>query len=245
MKTTLGFVLVSFSLMTLSGCGDTSGSSKQLSEEVISAKSSAQFHMSLKESAMSGVQSVIVDVDHVEVLLNYKGKNLRLHLLQDLGPIDLLNLGQSLEIRLADLEVPADMTMSQVRLLLKEDGHSLIKESGESCALQTPSGQQSGLKIKVNKDLTFAAGVNYLMDLSIDLDRQIVLQGNGGCLMKPVIHMSSFMVIDPIDDAIPPVIDDGSGDSSTDVDADDEDPGSWTDLTEEDLARGDEELTDG
>jgi hypothetical protein len=229
--------------LALVGCvSEDSGSQNQ---------PNALVSMNLKQSSMAGAQSLIVDVDHVEVLLKRDGENYRLHLLPNLGPIDLLNLGQSLELGLADLNMPENFQMSQVRLLLREGGHYLVKADGTSCALQTPSGQQSGLKIKVDEHMLFQSGMSYTMDLSIDLDHQIVIQGNGGCLMKPVIHMSSLTEIVPVvdDGDTPPIIDDGTDDPPSDVDDDENvaNPGmgdgeEWTDINPDDLPVIDSEL---
>lgn len=52
--------------------------------------------------------------------------------------------------------------------------------------LQTPSAQQSGLKIKIDKDLDL--DINTLT-LDFDAEKSIVETGNGGYILKPVIKV--------------------------------------------------------
>lgn len=102
------------------------------------------------------------------------------------GVYDLLKLTGGITQILADSEVPAGY-MSQIRLVL--GSNNTIKVDGETKPLNTPSAQQSGLKLQVNEDLE--DGENYAFLLDFDVEKSIVAQGNGGYSLKPVIRINT------------------------------------------------------
>lgn len=112
---------------------------------------------------------------------------------QSLGPInagvyDLLELTGGISVLLVDnFEVPSGM-LNQIRLVLGEDNSVVI--DGETHELQTPSAQQSGLKIKVNETLDPNFTYEFLLDFTVD--ESIVIAGNSGNInLKPVIYASA------------------------------------------------------
>ena len=102
------------------------------------------------------------------------------------GVYDLLKLTGGITQLLADSEVPAGY-MSQMRLVLGSANTVVV--GGEEKPLNTPSAQQSGLKLQVNKELE--AGENYAFLLDFDVEESIVTTGNGGYNLKPVIRMNA------------------------------------------------------
>lgn len=102
------------------------------------------------------------------------------------GVYDLLELTGGVTQVLADTEVPAGF-VSQIRLVLGSENSVVI--DGESKPLNTPSAQQSGLKLQVNQE--FVAGENYSYLLDFNVDESIVTTGNGGYNLKPVIRMTA------------------------------------------------------
>lgn len=102
------------------------------------------------------------------------------------GVYDLLELTGGVTQLLADTEVPAGY-VSQIRLVLGSENSVVI--NGDSKPLNTPSAQQSGLKLQVNQE--FEAGENYSFLLDFNVDESIVTTGNGGYNLKPVIRMSA------------------------------------------------------
>ncbi|WP_143959562.1 DUF4382 domain-containing protein [Litoribacter populi] len=99
--------------------------------------------------------------------------------------VDLLTLVGDQILYIGSEEVPAGR-LSQIRLLLGDNNYIVI--DGERFDLTTPSAQQSGLKLQVNKDLQ--AGIQYDMMLDFDADRSIVRAGNSGQhILKPVIRV--------------------------------------------------------
>lgn len=103
----------------------------------------------------------------------------------DAGVYDLLELTGGVSVLLADEEIPSGH-ISQIRLILGGDNSVVV--DGETHELQTPSAQQSGLKINVNQQLE--ADIVYDFMLDFDVEESIVVQGNGGYLLKPVLRAS-------------------------------------------------------
>lgn len=102
------------------------------------------------------------------------------------GVYDLLELTGGISQILADSEVPAGYA-SQIRLVLGSNNTVVV--NGESKPLNTPSAQQSGLKLQLNQELE--EGENYAFLLDFDVEESIVTTGNGGYNLKPVIRLSA------------------------------------------------------
>jgi len=100
------------------------------------------------------------------------------------GVYDLLELTGGISQILADSEVPTGYA-SQMRLVLGTENTVVV--NGESKPLNTPSAQQSGLKLQLNQELE--EGENYAFLLDFDVEESIVVQGNGGYNLKPVIRL--------------------------------------------------------
>lgn len=102
------------------------------------------------------------------------------------GVYDLLELTGGVTQVLADTEVPAGY-VSQMRLVLGTENSVVI--NGETKPLNTPSAQQSGLKLQLNQD--FEAGENYSFLLDFNVEESVVATGNGGYNLKPVIRVNA------------------------------------------------------
>jgi hypothetical protein len=99
--------------------------------------------------------------------------------------INLLSLVGGNEAHLGEIEVPAG-EISQIRLLLGED--NFIIKDGQRINLTTPSAQQSGLKLKIDKPLS--PGIAYDLIIDFDASRSIVKAGNSGqYILKPVLRV--------------------------------------------------------
>ena len=103
------------------------------------------------------------------------------------GVYDLLELTGGINVLLVDdFQIPSG-ELNQIRLVLGEDNSIVI--DGASYPLNTPSAQQSGLKIKVNETLQPNIGYIFLLDFMVD--ESIVIAGNSGNMnLKPVIRAS-------------------------------------------------------
>lgn len=100
------------------------------------------------------------------------------------GVYNLMELTNGIDTLLAENEIPSGK-ISQIRLVLG-DQNSVI-DGEDSVALKTPSGQQSGLKLKVNATLESDLAYDILLDW--DAAQSVVKAGNSGqYILKPVIR---------------------------------------------------------
>ncbi|WP_440999056.1 DUF4382 domain-containing protein [Fodinibius sp. SL11] len=97
--------------------------------------------------------------------------------------VNLLELTNGNQVMLGSEELETG-TYSQVRFILGDD--NTVTVDGETYDLQTPSAQQSGLKLNVNTEIE--ENTTYTLLVDFDAARSIVQQGNGGYLLKPVLR---------------------------------------------------------
>lgn len=178
----------------------------ETTQQVVSTKSAPQFSVSLTEKRNPDIESVIINVKHLEIYFSKKDKEVRYLLGTQLGSIDLLNINQGLELSLAEFKLPAGSRINQIRLILENEGNHLIFKDGTTCELKTPSAQQSGLKIINLNQHSFSAGKNYSLSLVFDTNKNIVLLGNGGCLLKPVLKNGGLSESDSTSNTDPVVV---------------------------------------
>ncbi|MFV8249425.1 DUF4382 domain-containing protein [Bdellovibrio bacteriovorus] len=145
----------------------------------------------LTDAPNKDLKSVVVDIDHMEVVVAGAGKAGRLILAQGLGPVDLLTLQNGVTLPLQDVEAPAGIRIQQIRLVLKPSGHYAVKGDDSICELKTPSAQKTGVKIILTNKVQFEAGHHYNIVVDFDALKSVVVQGNGGCLLKPVLKLKS------------------------------------------------------
>lgn len=100
------------------------------------------------------------------------------------GIYNLLDFSNGKDTLLAASNLPSGR-ISQIRLILGEN-NSLVLKDGTIKDLKTPSGQTSGLKVKIDADLV--PDVTYVVLLDFDASKSIVAKGNGGYNLKPVIR---------------------------------------------------------
>lgn len=99
------------------------------------------------------------------------------------GVYNLLELTNGLDTLLGTAILPVGK-ISQVRLVLGEN--NTIRTNDVSADLNTPSAQQSGLKVQVNTELK--EGITYTIVLDFDAARSVVATGSGKFNLKPVIR---------------------------------------------------------
>lgn len=128
-----------------------------------------------------------VYVDVQDVVVKYSDSEEEVSLGQiNAGIYDLLELTGGVSVLLADEEIPSG-NITQMRLILGSENSIVV--DGETYPLQTPSAQQSGLKLNINQ--TLEPGILYEFVLDFDVEESIVVQGNGSYLLKPVIRAST------------------------------------------------------
>jgi hypothetical protein len=131
--------------------------------------------------ALSYYGEVNIEVTGVEFKLE-DGKTIDLNVHP--GIINLLNLANGKDTLLA-VDTIESGKLSQIRLILGTN--NTVKVNGLTLPMTTPSAQQSGLKLSVNK--TLEPGVLYDLILDFDVARSIVVTGNNTIILKPVIRV--------------------------------------------------------
>lgn len=99
------------------------------------------------------------------------------------GVYNLLDFQNGIDTLIATGPVPA-VTLKEVRFVLGSQNSVMV--DGVLYPLSTPSAQESGLKVKIDKNL--AVDVNTLV-LDFDAAQSIVVQGNGVFKLQPVIRI--------------------------------------------------------
>ena len=190
------------------GSGDSSAAS---ANQLASNKNSA-VSFKLVDAPNKELKSVIVNIDHMEVVLAGEGKAGRLILAEGLGQVDLLQLQNGVSLPLQDIVAPEGLRIQQIRLILKEEGHYAVKSDDSICEMKTPSAQKTGVKIILTNKVQFEAGHIYNVIVDFDAKKSVVQQGNGGCLLKPVLKLKSVTkqvspepIPDPVDPSQPTV----------------------------------------
>jgi hypothetical protein len=116
------------------------------------------------------------------------------------GIYNLLDFSNGKDTLLAASNLPSGR-ISQIRLILGEN-NSLVLKDGTTKELKTPSGQTSGLKVKIDADQV--PDVTYVVLLDFDASKSIVAKGNGGYNLKPVIRTITQAVAGGINGVVTP-----------------------------------------
>ena len=99
------------------------------------------------------------------------------------GVYDLLRLVNDQDTLLVDAEIPAGR-VEQIRLVLGSNNSVVV--NGQSYPLETPSAQQSGLKLNIHQDVE--EGILYQLLLDFDVARSVVVTGNNRYILRPTIR---------------------------------------------------------
>lgn len=117
----------------------------------------------------------------------------------NVGVRNLLDYTGGVELTLADTDFPAGR-ISQIRLLLGENNSVTI--DGNTEPLETPSAQQSGLKLQVHE--TLKGGITYEFKLDFEAAQSVVITGTGTKILKPVINVFTEAVSGSIKGSVLP-----------------------------------------
>jgi len=184
LKGLLVAALVSVGLVSCSDDDDSSGSGEMANLTIRMTDAPGDY-----DAVFIDVQGIQIQLEADEDLdLDDDGENSEWYTVEDVntGVYDLLELTGGISQLLADTEIPAGY-VGQMRLMLGDDNSVVV--DGETRSLNTPSAQQSGLKLQLNQRLD--GGENYAFLLDFDVDQSIVALGNGGYNLKPVIRLSA------------------------------------------------------
>ena len=129
-------------------------------------------------------QAVFIDVQDIKINLTNDSLSGWQSLANvNTGQYDLLRLVNDDDTVLVNADIPTGR-IHQIRLILGPDNFVMI--DSQLIRLETPSAQQSGLKINIQQDIT--AGILYKLLLDFDVARSIVKTGNNKYILKPLIR---------------------------------------------------------
>ena len=161
--------IISFGLFTTSCNSDDSGNSND----------TATLELRLTDGP-ADYEEINLDVQAVEIKMNGETMDFPIN---NPGIFNILELNNGVDVLLGNAVLPVGQ-ISQIRLILGED--NTINVNGEIHPLDTPSAQQSGLKINVHYE--FEPGMVYKVWLDFDAGKSIVERGNGTYGLKPVLR---------------------------------------------------------
>ncbi|MDO7850832.1 DUF4382 domain-containing protein [Hymenobacter convexus] len=191
MKITRLLPFAAAALLGLAGCSKSDDSSAGMSK----------FEVRLTD-APGDYKAVNLDVQQVQVHVSDDDKE---EGWQNLGLIrpgiyNVMDYTNGNSALLTSADFPAGK-ISQIRLILGNN-NTLTLRDGTVVPLKTPSGQTSGLKLKI--DAVLVRDVTYQLVLDFDVAKSIVAKGNGGYNLKPVIRTVTTAVAGGIRGVVTP-----------------------------------------
>ena len=124
--------------------------------------------------------AIFLDVEEIQILTSGGRESIDV----DGDPFDILLYRMGRDTVIAGGDVPSG-TIQEIRLILDDDDNYVVVD-GVRHELKTPSGQSSGVKLKIHDELV--PNLAYTLLLDFDAAQSIVQTGNGGYLLKPVIR---------------------------------------------------------
>lgn len=115
--------------------------------------------------------------------------------------VDLVTLANGVLLELGQTALPAGK-YQQIRLVLADNAttpfaNAVMPTGGAQAELETPSGQQSGIKLQANVDVPAGQTVDVVLDF--DACRSVVRRGNSGRFnLKPVIAVVPMISVGAI-----------------------------------------------
>jgi hypothetical protein len=159
------------------------------SEPDVSDNSKARLQVHLTDNPNLNLSEVWVDVREIQIKMADSAGMITLAGSRP-GMYDLLELTNGRDTLLSDALIPPGR-ISQIRLVLGDNNYA-VTLTGDTLELDTPSAQQSGLKVQVNQ--TVSGGMLYRITLDFDAAKSVVKAGNSGkYILKPVLRVISFV----------------------------------------------------
>lgn len=179
-----------FSSFLLSAC-NKSGTTEFVNISPYYPTKLANLKLFITDKPLKDVSEVNVNIDHLELLLERSEKQARIKIAENLGKVNLLNFRNGVLLGVSDIAIPEDVSVKQIRMILKNSGHEVVHTDASICPLKTPSAQKAGIKILLKNPITFENNKSYAMVVDFDAEKSVVLKGNGECLLKPVLKLIS------------------------------------------------------
>ena len=153
----------------------------------------------VSDAGKGAVKIHLTDAPGDYLKVNIDIKQVRIHIADDstsndgwidlptnAGIYDLLELQNGIDTTVVDSTIVPAGKVSQIRFILGPNCSVQTKDSVYH-DLKVPSGEQSGLKINVHRDIPQGQTLHILLDF--DADKSIHQKGNGEFSMKPVIKI--------------------------------------------------------
>jgi len=147
-----------------------------------SKTNSTVFNLRMTDVPLDSIQEVNIDLQTV-IVITEEGKD-SFELGTNAGIYNLLDYQGDLDTLIGSSTIDVS-SIKEIRLVLGDN--NTIMEDSILQELKTPSAQQSGLKVKVDADLTDLDEFNLLIDF--DVEESVIELGNGGYMLKPVIRI--------------------------------------------------------
>jgi hypothetical protein len=182
-------------LFALAGCGGGGGIGGT------GAPDQGTLNLSLTDAPSCGYDAVNITVEKVRVNMSATASDTdggwSEVVLNPPKRVNLLTLTNGVLENLGQAQLPAGK-YTQVRLVLAANdaahplANSVVPTGGAEVALDTPSGQQSGLKINADIDVPVGKVVDYALDF--DACKSVVKRGNSGQYnLKPVVSVIAVL----------------------------------------------------
>lgn len=179
----MGAVLGVLAISAFTACSDNDDDNNNVAQGAARMK----VHMT---DAPGDYDAVYVDVTDVKIKATADASEegwVSLNGIQP-GVYNLLDLTGGVTVMLADAQIAAGY-VSQIRIILGEN--NTVVKNGVTYQLNTPSAQQSGLKINVNQTLAAGSVNEFLIDF--DVESSVVQAGGSGNFnLHPVLRLSSL-----------------------------------------------------
>lgn len=141
--------------------------------------------------------AILLNIKEVEIKTSSGKETIEI----DALPFDILGYRMGRDTVLASDFVPSGK-LQEIRLKLHDEGNAVVIK-GLKYPLTTPSGQSSGIKIKVNEELI--PDVAYTLLLDFDAAKSIHQTGNGKYMLKPIIRAIPVSVSGTIRGKVSPI----------------------------------------
>lgn len=106
---------------------------------------------------------------------------------------EIVDVDKTISLNKLNLKVKAlkSAEIKEIFMVLNAQGNKILDASGKAMNLKTPSGQTSGIKVQLGKEVSVEANRTYTLQLEISSEDQIVANPNK-CIFKPVIKNASL-----------------------------------------------------
>ncbi|HTN17853.1 MAG TPA: DUF4382 domain-containing protein [Chitinophagaceae bacterium] len=149
-------------------------------EPSVPAKKNAAVTVRLTDGP-AAYEAVNIDVRQVEIQHETQGTIILTPV--QAGVYNLLDFRNGVDMLLCQADIPPGK-ISQIRLIL--GNNNSVKIKGVSYPLETPSAEQSGLKLNLQHELE--ANMAYTLWIDMDAAKSIVKTGSGKYQLKPTGH---------------------------------------------------------